>query len=268
MSGQMQYMREAIPELERDPQVFRYAWFSYSFQGAKAELISNGKLTELGLLYSSFGGHPTPTTITTTTTTATPVPETIFLKQVVASGNMTLSVQNPAVFVKDPIAKAGLRKAQAKLAKVDESQVQVSLSLSSERSSGTGRRRLQTQSRGQVLVQFTVTSNISANETEAQLGQRMLTNLQGISREEVINEIAASIKQLAAETGGSKNYSVDVLEMSMPTHVSVQKLLSSITSTTTAAPPAELQGVAANSVKVKASMFVFSLLSLIVLGLS
>jgi len=60
--GQMNYMREAIPMLERDPDVERYAWFSYfqdewiysSVAGDAGLVRSDGSLTPLGELYESF----------------------------------------------------------------------------------------------------------------------------------------------------------------------------------------------------------------------
>jgi hypothetical protein len=51
VTGQEQYMREAIPLLEDDADVFRYAWFSADAI-AEARLIEgDGALTELGQLY-------------------------------------------------------------------------------------------------------------------------------------------------------------------------------------------------------------------------
>jgi len=64
MQGQMAYMREAIPMLERDPDVEMYSWFSY-FAGQWAYPVDgtdpdaglvhpDGALSELGRLYASF----------------------------------------------------------------------------------------------------------------------------------------------------------------------------------------------------------------------
>jgi hypothetical protein len=50
-AGQERYMREAIPLLEADPHVFRYAWFSAA-PVPEAELFdAAGKLTALGRVY-------------------------------------------------------------------------------------------------------------------------------------------------------------------------------------------------------------------------
>jgi len=60
--GQMTYMREAIPMLERDPDVEMYAWFSYfedewlhsSTPGDAGLVHADGSLSQLGELYTSF----------------------------------------------------------------------------------------------------------------------------------------------------------------------------------------------------------------------
>ncbi len=50
-AGQEQYMRQAVPILENDPDVYRYAWFSGPSIAA-AQLIGNdGTLTHLGQVY-------------------------------------------------------------------------------------------------------------------------------------------------------------------------------------------------------------------------
>jgi len=54
VQGQMAYMKEAIPELEKDADIYRYAWFSYNFAGCDAELIHDGQLTALGKVYASL----------------------------------------------------------------------------------------------------------------------------------------------------------------------------------------------------------------------
>lgn len=64
MSGQMQYMAEAVPQLEADPTVARYAWFSYNFELGpsginEASLLTDGRLNALGELYYSFWGNAT-----------------------------------------------------------------------------------------------------------------------------------------------------------------------------------------------------------------
>jgi hypothetical protein len=64
-SGQMAYMREAVPLLEQDPDVAYYAWFSYFgdeweeaiWEGTNGDagLVNpDGSLSELGALYGSF----------------------------------------------------------------------------------------------------------------------------------------------------------------------------------------------------------------------
>eukprot|EP01043_Picozoa_sp_COSAG02_P018581 COSAG02_NODE_871_length_16337_cov_7.124276_8_plen_952_part_00 len=63
--GQMEYMREVIPHLESDPQVYRYAWFSHDFELGPpgenaASLVRDGGLTPLGQLYGSFAGSALP----------------------------------------------------------------------------------------------------------------------------------------------------------------------------------------------------------------
>ena len=64
-AGQMEYMEEVIPALEADPDVARYAWFSYDFQLGpagtnEASLLSaDGTLNELGRKYHSIGGNTT-----------------------------------------------------------------------------------------------------------------------------------------------------------------------------------------------------------------
>jgi hypothetical protein len=64
-SGQMAYMREAVPLLEQDPDVAYYAWFSYfgdeweeaireGTNGDAGLVNPDGSLSELGALYGSF----------------------------------------------------------------------------------------------------------------------------------------------------------------------------------------------------------------------
>ena len=91
--GQMAYMMEAIPLLEADPDVARYAWFSYfknewehpivdGENGDAGLIFPNGTLTPLGKLYQNFASEvnlteinitePTSTTsVTATTSTST-----------------------------------------------------------------------------------------------------------------------------------------------------------------------------------------------------
>lgn len=56
MASQMQFMREAIPILEKDPRVFRYGWFLARSGQANTNLFASqsGVLTELGNLYASL----------------------------------------------------------------------------------------------------------------------------------------------------------------------------------------------------------------------
>lgn len=57
MAAQMQFMREAIPILEKDPRVFRYGWFLARSSQENTNLFMNGQpgvLTELGNLYASL----------------------------------------------------------------------------------------------------------------------------------------------------------------------------------------------------------------------
>jgi len=65
MDGQMAYMREAVPLLERDPDVQMYAWFSYfkdqwrfpivaGSNGDAGLVHADGSLSRLGQLYASF----------------------------------------------------------------------------------------------------------------------------------------------------------------------------------------------------------------------
>lgn len=51
VAGQEKYLREAIPVLEDDPNVFRYAWFSASPIPEAQLLDDNGKLNALGRVY-------------------------------------------------------------------------------------------------------------------------------------------------------------------------------------------------------------------------
>lgn len=82
--GQMAYMREAVPLLESDESIEMYAWFNMfeddwlhpivdGKNGDAGLIYSNGTLTPLGELYSSFTGptlySPPPVAATTTTTT-------------------------------------------------------------------------------------------------------------------------------------------------------------------------------------------------------
>jgi hypothetical protein len=63
LSVQQQYMREAIPLLESDPQVFRYAWFigrSYPNSGTIDVLGAPGTLSTLGTEYVGFAGRCVP----------------------------------------------------------------------------------------------------------------------------------------------------------------------------------------------------------------
>jgi hypothetical protein len=56
MAAQMQFMRDAIPILEKDPRVFRYAWFLARSSQADTNLFATqpGVLTDLGKLYASL----------------------------------------------------------------------------------------------------------------------------------------------------------------------------------------------------------------------
>jgi len=57
MASQMQFMREAIPVLEKDPRIFRYGWFLARSGQDNTNLFANGQpgvLTELGKLYASL----------------------------------------------------------------------------------------------------------------------------------------------------------------------------------------------------------------------
>ncbi|HVX94654.1 MAG TPA: glycoside hydrolase family protein [Polyangia bacterium] len=53
-AGQEKYMREAVPILEADPDVFRYAWFSADSLPAAKLLDATGAPTPLGLTYLSL----------------------------------------------------------------------------------------------------------------------------------------------------------------------------------------------------------------------
>ncbi|CAK9026682.1 unnamed protein product [Durusdinium trenchii] len=75
--GQMAYMREAIPLLEADEDVAKYAWFSYfkdewahpivpSLNGDAGLVHPNGTLTPLGNLYNSFAAGSNLTEINIT----------------------------------------------------------------------------------------------------------------------------------------------------------------------------------------------------------
>jgi len=58
VAGQEKYMRAALPVLEADPDVFRYAWFSAS-PIPEAQLIDpSGGLTHLGEVYVSLAHDP------------------------------------------------------------------------------------------------------------------------------------------------------------------------------------------------------------------
>eukprot|EP01047_Picozoa_sp_COSAG01_P081654 COSAG01_NODE_16367_length_1242_cov_1.634296_1_plen_380_part_10 len=64
-TGQMAYMKEVIPHLEADPQIYRYAWFSHDFALGppgqnEASLVRDGSLTALGQLYGSLAGAKLP----------------------------------------------------------------------------------------------------------------------------------------------------------------------------------------------------------------
>lgn len=57
MAAQMQFMREAVPILERDPRIFRYAWFLARSTQANTNLFATGQsgvLTDLGNLYATL----------------------------------------------------------------------------------------------------------------------------------------------------------------------------------------------------------------------
>jgi len=57
MEAQMQFMRDAIPILEKDPRIFRYGWFLARSSQENTNLFMNGQpgvLTELGKLYASL----------------------------------------------------------------------------------------------------------------------------------------------------------------------------------------------------------------------
>lgn len=57
MASQMQFMREAVPILENDPRIFRYAWFLARSEQANTNLFATGQpgvLTDLGNLYASL----------------------------------------------------------------------------------------------------------------------------------------------------------------------------------------------------------------------
>lgn len=64
MAAQMQYMREAIPILENDSRIFRYAWFLARSGQADTNLFASGQsgvLTDLGNLYASLPSQDAPT---------------------------------------------------------------------------------------------------------------------------------------------------------------------------------------------------------------
>ncbi len=50
---QMAYMRDAIPYLESEPQVAKYAWFADAGAIKNVALTTDSGLTELGQLYTS-----------------------------------------------------------------------------------------------------------------------------------------------------------------------------------------------------------------------
>ena len=56
MAAQMQFMREAVPILEKDARVFRYAWFLARSSQANTNLFAaqSGVLTDLGQLYATL----------------------------------------------------------------------------------------------------------------------------------------------------------------------------------------------------------------------
>ena len=88
-AGQMAFMREVIPELEADPDIYRYAWFGYDGvgeHGGAGALLTGGALNPLGELYFSLAGEPAveevaptpaPTAPPTTTLPSTPASQTI-----------------------------------------------------------------------------------------------------------------------------------------------------------------------------------------------
>jgi hypothetical protein len=61
LAGQEKYMREAIPVLEADPHVYRYAWFSGDPIPQARLLEDNGELTSLGQVYVGLPRDPTCT---------------------------------------------------------------------------------------------------------------------------------------------------------------------------------------------------------------
>jgi hypothetical protein len=58
VAGQEAYMREAIPILEQDPQVGRYAWFSGDPIPNARLLDGDGQLTPLGQIYAELEREP------------------------------------------------------------------------------------------------------------------------------------------------------------------------------------------------------------------
>ena len=66
-AGQLEFLKEVIPELERDADVYRYAWFGYDSLNSAA-LVKGGKLTELGEAYFAIPGVTKETTTQPQTT--------------------------------------------------------------------------------------------------------------------------------------------------------------------------------------------------------
>eukprot|EP00933_Yihiella_yeosuensis_P013153 TRINITY_DN1231_c0_g1_i2.p1 TRINITY_DN1231_c0_g1~~TRINITY_DN1231_c0_g1_i2.p1 ORF type:complete len:1693 (+),score=314.93 TRINITY_DN1231_c0_g1_i2:75-5153(+) len=98
------------------------------------------------------------TTTTTTTAAATTTTTTKKPKPVRIVGQITLSVSNPAAFVKDEKAKKGIQKGIANHTGVLEEYVKVTLSVTTRRLSNAAVRRLQA---GSVLVSYEI--NLPAN---------------------------------------------------------------------------------------------------------
>lgn len=73
-SWQCKYMQEVIPYLEGESSIARYAWFSIdSDYTGQANLVLDGRLTELGSCYNNLIGSPSSTSSPTFTANQTDV---------------------------------------------------------------------------------------------------------------------------------------------------------------------------------------------------
>jgi len=145
---------------------------------------------------------------------------------VVVTGSLSMTVSNPAAFVKDPAAVTGVKQALATLSSQPVNQIDVNLSAPSggRRLASSMPRQLQTS--GSVKADFAITASAASTSAASALGNLITGNLTAAS-------LSASIQNALSST----NYSVTVQSVSASAVVMAAD--GSVVTTTTAAMSAK-----------------------------